>query len=52
MPAIYHDACRRQRSGLAGRKARKFARRYDWANIVDRMMVVYEEVVAEELVIE
>jgi len=35
---------------VLGQQAREYAHRYDWANIVDRMMVVYEEVVAGELV--
>jgi D-inositol-3-phosphate glycosyltransferase len=36
---------------VLGQQARDYARRYDWANIVNRMMAVYEEVVAGELVI-
>ena len=35
---------------VLGQQAREYARRYDWANIVDRMISVYEEVVAGELV--
>lgn len=34
-----------------GQQARDYARQYDWANIVNRMMTVYEEVLVEELAI-
>lgn len=35
-----------------GQQARDYARQYDWANIVNRMMTVYEEVLVGELAIE
>ncbi len=41
-----HD-CRQ----VLGQQAREYARQYDWANIVNRMMSVYEEVVAEQLLV-
>ncbi len=34
-----------------GQQARDYARQYDWANIVNRMMTVYEEVLVGELAI-
>ncbi|MEZ4590477.1 MAG: glycosyltransferase [Chloroflexota bacterium] len=40
--------CRRQ----LGQQAREYARQYAWPNIVDRMLAVYEDVVAGEMVIE
>ena len=45
---LSNQECRK----VLGRQARDYARQYAWANIVDRMMAVYEEIVAGELVIE
>ena len=44
---LSNKACRQ----LLGQQARDYARQYDWANIVNRMMTVYEEVVANKLAI-
>lgn len=35
-----------------GQQARDYARQYDWANIVNRMITIYEEVLVGELAIE
>ena len=49
---IYELLANKDCRQVLGQQAREYARRYDWANIVDQMMAVYEEVVAGELVIE
>ncbi|MBK8901186.1 MAG: glycosyltransferase [Anaerolineaceae bacterium] len=49
---IYELLANKDCRQVLGQQAREYARRYDWANIVDRMMAVYEEVAAGELVIE
>jgi len=47
---IYELLANKECRQVLGQQAREYARQYAWPNIVDRMMAVYEEVVAGEMV--
>lgn len=49
---IYEMLANQDCRQLLGQQARDYAKQYAWPNIVDRMMAVYEEAAAGELVIE
>jgi D-inositol-3-phosphate glycosyltransferase len=49
---IYEMLSNKDCRQLLGQQARDYAQQYAWPNIVDRMLAVYEDVVAREMVIE